>query len=372
MEFDVFEKCGTKYYQRYLVFCFNIACVFIVVIPVVQMIQIRKTEGYERFFIIFAIVHNLEFLIIAIFLGFGDRYLISFLFVSIILTGNYIYKLNGKCLRYISFILLSVVIVVASLDLLDSGKNYKEIIESHEKILGELQKRNVAKGYTSKEHAYTIQGYSNDAIKMGAVVVGEKTSAIMWLVDSDVYNPTDGARSYFMLTEDEYQKYGEAVTRQFGDPEEIFEIEDVYLFNEDSYTFEKGNVYTYIFNYDIASLISNNLFDKKLEPKELFFNGIGSINQEFILLDNGGIVHGPYCKIQPGEYTVEFIGSNLENTVCDVYTDEYQDNIEFEEVSRNENDVVLYIKVSKIIEDIQFRVFNNDDTQVVVKEILVY
>ena len=87
-----------------------------------------------------------------------------------------------------------------------------------------------------------------------------------WLVDDDVFEPTDGP-TFLLLNQDEQEKYGGLIEDMFGEPVDTAEISlhhKVYYFIsevEDIY-------YFYVYDHDIISDMESGFSAKTLTISE--------------------------------------------------------------------------------------------------------
>ncbi len=347
-----------------IVFCI-IVCLLV---PVLQLTKLHRESEEVQFFVDFAIIHNLIMLIMAIFFGkTWERYLLSSVYVCIILSARYIYAywLNKDNMdRYIWVSLFSIAIVIKSFNAVADADNWKDLYNTHVKVCDALLDKGLSKGYATFWNGYTYEIYSNGKLRFGGIGAGsDSVSAIMWNNDASFYQVED-TNSFIMLSEDQLDLY-EPQIEIFGAPIDEFVIEDAYAYQYASFTYAPTNYYVYVYDYDIASLLPNGFYDGVLTTSDLTFNYYGGRDLEngVTHLEQGGIVQGPWSNLDSGSYYVSFEGDDLEGAEFDVLADSCQDRegvIEYTELERHDNMVIFQLDLNQSVEDIRFRVMNNN------------
>lgn len=125
--------------------------------------------------------------------------------------------------------------------------------------------------------------------------------------------------------------------------------------------FESRGYYIYVFDHDIVTDFAGNLSDGIVKPIEFSKNENVNLTGNTLELVQGGVVFGPYGSLGSGNYDIEFSGDNMDQCECDIYSDAHADAIQYQEVSRSEDKVVLRLSLSEDVEDIEFRTYNNID-----------
>ena len=120
----------------------------------------------------------------------------------------------------------------------------------------------------------------------------------------------------------------------------------------------------------------NNLkFIHRLNSKNglQLYNGLGIINDEYIILSNGGIQYGPYYKYELGKYLVIYNGENLLKAEFDVIDNHYKDKFKFKIINKSEKKVYYEVEINlELFSGIEFRALNNTNTSILIQHIDVY
>lgn len=344
-----------------------IGLIFIVsiffVVPIVQLINLKKENEEARIYILFCILHNLEFLIIAIILGINNsRYLLSSFFISCIILGIYIWeKIIQKSLagNIIISILMAVIGLLGVSSLLKESDGWSEKLVSQKNAASILVDKGLTKGYGTYWNAYALQTYSDNAILTGAVTFeGNNVTQYLWLNDKNVFNDS-GENTFLIIASDEMDT---ANLSLLGPPIDEFEINDVYEYNVYKDIYEGKDFRVYVYPYDIGLLFADSYSDGYLTAKDMFFNDKVVLTDGQIQIYSDGLICGPYSIIDDGEYEITYVGEGLDLCEYDIYSELTQDNIKYEEVYRDDKKMVVNLTITESVEDIQFRVFNNQNT----------
>jgi hypothetical protein len=178
------------------------------------------------------------------------------------------------------------------------------------------------------------------------------------------------------------KKHDEGASDKFG-----VSVENVKrIFGEPSETYECNNYIVIIYDHSISPYLVG-IEDGKIIPYEMYHKNAVTEEGEGInavlLLDNGGIVYGPYIRIDPGVYTLKMVGQNLDSATCDVWSNgekkkeedyDYRtvNNLDYDIVEQTKNEIIINVEVKKKkIDDIEFRLRNNTDQIVELDEILI-
>ena len=343
-----------------------IAILICVVLPAFQIIKIKSLGKKEQCYIIFGLAHNLV-LTGAILLcdKTEERYILSCIFVCIIISSSYLYSFIKDKNRRLGYTALAAFVLVSgflSVKLFKVADNWKDRMAARQDICQQLLAHNVSKGYGTYWVGYPNEVYSNGRIKFGAFRIGGASlRKFVAQVDDDAFEKAEG-RCCLMFTEEEYTDqinlYGvDPAVRMVGAPSESFIIENPYLQD----FIESSKIIVYVYEEDICDRLTDGLTDGILTPRELDFNYVGEWSEDKIVLANGGIIHGPYITIAPGHYKVSVKGSNLEVCEFSIKSEEVQQYIEYNVESVAEDTAVIDLNIKKYVNDIQFYVINSTD-----------
>lgn len=200
------------------------------------------------FFYIFTIIHNIEMIILVVFFNKTEtRYILSSVFLCIILFIQYIYSIFKNYtsisinMRYLLICFYASIILVEAICLFKTSKNWNSTLQYKQELNQYISKYNLTKGYATYWNAYSNEVYSNFDITYGSIIIGEHSLyPYHWLCDEIVYIPNNNISSFLLLTEDELDSFN---PQKFNlDPIQIT---------------QKENYYIFMFDHDIAMDFAN-------------------------------------------------------------------------------------------------------------------
>ena len=352
------------------------------VVPILQIVRFKEESKAVRFYTIYAVCHNAILLLIII-CGAKLRlpWLLSTIFVNIVLSGRYIYQRWFE--KYELKLLLSICVIIAilleALSLIKYSGNWKEQYDSQRNLAHEIISHGLEKGYASFWNSYSTEVYTDGKVEFAEVEIEQNgnNKAWYWLVDNNRYTSNYDS-SFLMLSEKENQEQSGYIIDNFGQPSDMFVVPNVYEYDEfasgDGYGYT--NMYIYVFDYDLATRINNGCHDGVVQSHEMSFNYCGEINDDgSYTLYNGGIVQGPYSDIQKGEYTITIEGQGLEKADFEIVdageSDDTVGCIDYKLLSENDESLTYSLKIEKRIDTIDFRLLNNTESSVIIRDILV-
>lgn len=219
------------------------------VIPYLQWKKLETENDAVKLFFWYGVFHNLIMIIISAFFDkMVARYLLTSIFVCIILSARYIYKYwlcDDNCYKNTWIFLFIFATAFECAGILKDSQNWNPVLQSKKKLNQVLIDKNISKGYATYWNAYNNQLYSDMQITYGGInLFDNQIQSYKWLVDSEVFEPVQGD-SFLLLTKEEDQQYKETVEKILGEYKERLKINDRII---------------YIYDYDIVQK-----FDKKLE-----------------------------------------------------------------------------------------------------------
>ena len=339
-----------------------IISVFIfIVLPILQLVRWKKESLFIQSIMAFGVFHNIEMLIIAIFMGkLSDRYLLSSVYIGIIFSSYYVYSLIKR--SKIAYVIVSVCLVVLvafyANSLIATTTDWKSILDSQIEASNELMGHGITKVYSDYWHAYPFEVYSNNKISAGGVKnYARKLEKWYWLCDDSAFEAKSG-ESAIIYTAEENDDVGQAVEVSIGTPSDSFTISDVYVYSNYNQAYYKTDLVVYVFDYDVCDSLTDGIRDGVLTVKDMDFNWIGTMTEDAIIMDMGGIVHGPWCEIAAGEYEVSISGSGLDH--CEVYTTSESniDGILCEVIDKTSDELRLHLSVDEYTYGFQFVITN--------------
>ena len=126
-----------------------------------------------------------------------------------------------------------------------------------------------------------------------------------------------------------------------------------------------------VYDYDIAIKLNKGVLDGVLKPNECVFNCSGTYTNDYVILENGGVLRGPYGYIYPGDYMVSVIGTSVDNLTIDINSEQQPESIHSEIVDSNENCVVVHMTIDEPVDDFTVGLINETDQQIIFKETIL-
>ncbi|QFJ53948.1 hypothetical protein [Pseudobutyrivibrio xylanivorans] len=343
-----------------------------VVFPLMLLCYFKNMEKFECLYVLFGFLHNAIMLAAVILCSqTSERYVLSVVYVCIVLSGCYLYRVFTK-----KKIVINIFIVVAlflitmtySLNLLKVTVGWKDKLNAQESVCQQLLDKGVTKVYATYWPGYPLEIYSDGKLTVAGVSPAKLgLMKYYWHVDEHVFEKKEG-KTCLLLTEAEDNGLvldyysGDPIDRIIGLPYERFVINDAYLFDNDIDKYYTTNLVVYVFeNDDVADTLLDGTHDGVLVPREMDFNDLGVRTPDVIYLTLGAIIHGPYDSLQAGHYTVRINGKNLNVCGTDVSSEQAQGNIAAQVVSESEDCKVIDLIITNTVEDIQFYLTNGTE-----------
>ncbi len=357
---------------------FYIGAIFLIflllIIPILQLIKIKKETKEIQFYVAFGIVHNLVFIICALFLGLYDaRYLLSSIFICFIISSTYVWKywLPKKVILNVLFSIAAIVVCVYGVKgLLDESKGWQTKLNRQKEVARIFVEKGLTKGYGTYWNAYQLETYSDNKIKTGAITFEpNNVTQQLWLTDKAVFDDS-GSKSFLIIDDTEEEK---ANVSFLGQPIEEFEVNNVFAYNVYLESYVNKHFRVLVYPYDIGPLFADSYSDSILTAKDIFFNDKVSFEGGVINLHEEGLICGPYSILEAGNYMVTYIGENLDKCKYEIISEGEQDNISYEEEYKDSNKIVVRLKITGVVNGIQFRTYNHQKNgeDIIVQYILV-
>lgn len=220
----------------------GVCLIVIFAVPVMQAVRYRDEDDYARYFIEFGFLHNLIMIIMCIFFDkIIDRYLLSTVFVSILISCRFISKYFLGRIRTVGGALLIAVfsgfVLLEGCIVIRQGAGWKDRVAEAKQLCGEISGYGVEKGYATFLNANKNIVFSDYRLRIGSIeIVNGEIRPQYWLTDSDFFAGTD-RKSFLLLTQDESSILSGYMAQSFGKPAEANVIHDMNL---------------YIYDYDIG------------------------------------------------------------------------------------------------------------------------
>lgn len=345
-----------------------IMCVFIVfIIPLLQARSIASESMPVKFFFTFGLFHNLEMFLMGVLFSMTTyRYFLSSIYVFEIISAVYVYnhwlKGNGKGLRTATTVIFVFVMFIYWGAMLENSAGWTEALKEKRNLSRELVDRGLTKGYAPYWDSYQHEVYSDGKIEMVSIandlrqVPGDEPRDLVWqnwgLVDANRFLPED--KDTFLVLDDKLNaSFGSRIPLIYGEPVEVFGC---------------AGKTVYVWDYDIASFMANGFADGRLTQVDLWKTENTQIINNNVILNKDGAVYGPFLPLAKGKYRFTVKGSGLEAVRLDVHSYEKPDSVISTEVERNNDFIVIDANISEDINDIEIRVINNENRDVVFEE----
>lgn len=324
-----------------------VICVLICfIVPILQGIKLKNENSGIKFLYFFAVFHIFIRMIMNTCATLGDydsRYVLSSVYLCIIISSRYIYEYWLKKIVLDKRVLTSLFYIASAIEcvfLLSFTPGWTNALAEKKDLNSFLADKGLTKGYATYWNAYNNEIYSDNRIRYGGVKLTARwVRKDLWLVDAAVYNETPGG-SFLLLTEAEDEYYNERVLQIFGEPEEKI--------NYTSYQ-------VYIYDYDIGPKLKEPYI---YQSDEFFLNGNAEYGEDSIIINEGGGVFGPYERINLGKYIIRIKGENLDQCSYDVFSYSNPASVAFTEQSRSSEEIIVEASIGAYLNDVEFRINN--------------
>lgn len=349
----------------------TLVCIFV---PCLQIRRFKEENSKTQFWLLYGAIHNL---LIAIVVVLTDKdmeyYLISSIFVCIIISSRYIYvrwikSNNLNCTLLIGLFLVAIVVECASL--LKTSAGWKERYEGQKKIVSVLEGRGLTKGFAGFWNSFTQTAYSNGNIRMGAVKFEENfIYSNLLLEDKSVFIP-DEEKTFLLLTEQEYVDYKFYIDCVLAPCDYSEIISDIPLYNFEEKEWDNHcDLYLMEYNYDIATKINNGILDGVIYTNEMIPSGAFEVKDEEVILSQGGILYGPFNIMYAGNHVLKIVGDNVQDLSYSITCSGDSVVIPSVENSRENNELILAIDVEQNTDDFSIKLVNEKESEVTIEKI---
>ncbi len=347
-----------------------VLCLFIVIIiPILQAKKIKNESDPVRFFFVFGIIHNLEMFMMAVVFGFTTyRYLLTSIYVFEIISAVYVYEHWLKKGKRTATAIVAVFVVFMFVywgAMLENSVGWRDALEARKALSRELVSRGLTKGYAPYWDSYQHEIYSDGKLEMVSVandmrqVPGDGPRDLIWqnrgLADVNKFIPED--KSTFLMVDNEMDpSVKERIPVVYGEPVDVFEYDDRTI---------------YVWNYDIAGVMANGFSDGKLTRCDMWLTDNAMVDDDHVVLKKDSAVYGPFLSLGKGKYRFTIEGFDLEGTLIDIHSYEKPEAIVSTEAERQGDHVIIDADVNESVNDIEIRVVNVEDKDVVFKDIRI-
>lgn len=123
----------------------------------------------------------------------------------------------------------------------------------------------------------------------------------------------------------------------------------------------------FLYTVDKNNILDQNLiYNKQLSHNELVLD-----ENNKLVLAKGGIIFGPYKQLSKGTYTISIKGDNLDQSTYDAAYNSGNKLVNIEKQTEMKNEISYNFKLEEGIRDIEIRMFNNQEKEIVVESITI-
>ncbi|SKB65701.1 hypothetical protein SAMN06296386_103213 [Lachnospiraceae bacterium] len=217
--------------------------ILIFIIPILQFKNWKKENDKIHFLLLFTVFHAVEMFILFVFFDKSEpRYLLTTIFLLLIISARYIYEYWIKNLfhqKKLVIALYSFAVLIFVVSLTYSNREWKNNLAEKKALSQALVDRGLTKGYAgSYWDAYNNEVYSDLKLKVGAVSLGTKGAMpYRWLVDDKAFEPIDGIKSFLIIKKKDNPLISSKLEQFFGHTTDHFVVKSYHI---------------YVWDYDIS------------------------------------------------------------------------------------------------------------------------
>lgn len=334
----------------------------LIVFPILQIRNYNKEEETVKIFIIFAVLHIIEMLILCIICGLlsdATRYLFTMEFLLLFMSGHYIYKrwINGaeEILKTVAILAVYIYILPISFPKLTSFIGYSEQMAERCEVTDYLKSKGLNYGFATYWNAGVNTCYSNGEVELNNIVISDKLYKYYWL-NSKAWYEKDSDNSFLLLTEEENELYKNTSTiNLLGAPVSV-----------ENYK----NYWIYVYDYNIAL---NDFDGRGYDNFEVLDRMVCSeearSDKGIVMdLDEDRIIYGPYIDIPAGKYHIVLQLDGIDNKIYYHLSENAGEIMQEGEITGNEHEISF--NADHDISDFEIVIYDSDmDNDVVVKSI---
>ena len=251
------------------------------------------------------------------------------------------FKLNRRALAVV-YLAVAVASLGFRLTGLDAGKLEAE--RAAEKGLGQfLQANGLTNGYANFINGSITTVLSEDAVKVRGIYYNGKVNFYNWFCKNEWYQEP----ASFVVTTDDDDRFGikqDIMVSQLGEPVSVLEF---------------AHYRVLVYDGDLSDKLQVNcLMDGVIEAREMYANPQAVLTEDGFQVNPGGILFGPYGKLDKGSYTLTYSGDNVDCLDLDAYS-QIAGPLSLEAVSRDDSTLVYKLTVPQNLTDIELREYNN-------------
>ena len=348
------------------------------VVPIMQAFRLKEESNEVKILFTYTIVHNAILLACSIFFTFVTSYhLTSSIVLFVLVSANYIYNRflenNGKLLCWVWIALFAVGCFVECACTYKHSYNWKEKLNETKRVAEVLEEHGLTKGYATFWNAYNNRMYSSFKVQISAVSIDDRLlQEYLYLNDSGDYD-LDDSKSFLMFTDEEMEQDAnwDVILYGYATPIEEFTIKDVYKNDWNGKSESRYNLNVFVYDEDYAQYLGNGLSDGIVSPLEMKFNYLGSKSLEKVMMNPGGLVYGPYARVENGKYLITYEGKNLSDCIPEIISEEKPDTVDYKIIEQTDTSIKVEAGFDEMCTDVQFRLENTGEDDAELYDILV-
>lgn len=212
----------------------------LIVFPIIQLTKYKNESTGMKLFMLFALVHVAEILILSIFSSSltAERYLYSSILLLYYISAHYIFK-NILCLEknfgikaLITVFAIAVFAVPSTCTMLKKAGNYEKNIKNSIVVTDFLQSKGLVYGYGTYWNSDRFTAFSDFKVKVNKVRVDKTVYAHYFMCSSyDYSEEAYQGPTFLILTEDEKDIFLDSESYlKLGEPTEVCDISKFTIF----------------------------------------------------------------------------------------------------------------------------------------------
>ncbi|MDE6594287.1 MAG: hypothetical protein K2K57_14640 [Oscillospiraceae bacterium] len=219
-----------------------------ILLPILQIKNLKNESNEMKLFSIYACIHLLEMILIAIFTNaltaIAPRYLLTTMYILIFLAAHYLYKIicskpDKSLIKVMINVCFSMYVLICSASMASSCMNYDEKIAQRKDLTNYLKSEELTWGYASYWNAGSNSLLSNREVNIEAVIIWDNLTASHWLNSKYNYTPEAYQGPSFLMIDDAEN--------------EIFTTGNAYAALGEPYRIlNYGGFWIYVYDYNIS------------------------------------------------------------------------------------------------------------------------
>ena len=347
-----------------------VLCLLVVfIVPALQLRKLEEEPDSVKLFVTYGMCHNLILVVYAVLFGLTPaRYMLTTVFVSVIISARYIYAHWIRPGGYRSFIwvlLFFIAIGAECAGTMYSSRGWTDTMNDLRTEREVFLSRGLTKGYATYWNSYVSTIYSDFDVRFAPIIFSDEGLPLKrdCLIDSDIFEPEDGPTFLFLSTS-ERNALSDELDAYLGEPVEVFQVPHHYhyYYSAGGYSDTVETFWVYVYDHDIAEDMTFSLSDGIMVPRQLETEENAELRTSSIALAAGSSVLTPETELPVRQYTYTIEGSGLDHCGFDVLT-ESADAVEWYPEYETDDTVVLRLILSEEVNDLAVRITNESASE---------